>query len=375
MMPSTFEGLLIFILFLWGCQSKIPSVQTGKELSFITVPNGFHIEVYANNVDGAREMTRSPNGIIYVGSRIGTVHAVIDRNDDHVADTVITILSGLNAPNGVAWRNGSLYVAEVNRVTRYDDIDDHLDNPPKPVVINDQFPGDQHHGQKYIAFGPDGKLYVPVGAPCNICEPDPQRYANLQRMNADGTNKEIYATGIRNTVGFDWDPETGDLWFTDNGRDLLGDNRPPDELNHITQPGQNFGYPYLHGTDIWDPQYGNKGKSLNVNFTTPAQDLGPHVASLGMHFYRGTMFPVKYHNQIFIAEHGSWNRSEKIGYRITLVTLDQDRKPISYRPFAEGWLQGKNTVLGRPVALLELPDGSLLVSDDYADRIYRIWYE
>jgi len=344
-------------------------------VSFIKVPDGFHIEVYADNVDGAREMTLSPNGIIYVGTRNGKVHAVLDRNNDHVADTVITILKGLNSPNGVAWRDGSLYVGEINRVTRYDDIDNHLDNPPTPVVINDQFPSDQHHGQKYIAFGPDGKFYIPVGAPCNICEPDPRRYANLQRMDADGNNREIYATGIRNTVGFDWDPETGDLWFTDNGRDLLGDNKPPDELNHTTKSGQNFGYPYLHGNDIWDPQYGDKGKNMNVDFTTPAQELDPHVASLGMHFYRGHMFPAKYHHQIFIAEHGSWNRSEKIGYRVTLVTLDQNRKPITYEPFAEGWLQGSNTVVGRPVALLELPDGSLLVSDDYGDRIYRIWYQ
>ena len=369
------RGLMIFTLFLLGCESKIPSIQSGKEVSFIKVPDGFHIEVYADNVDGAREMTLSPNGIIYVGTRNGKVHAVLDRNNDHVADTVITILKGLNSPNGVAWRDGSLYVGEINRVTRYDDIDNHLDNPPTPVVINDQFPSDQHHGQKYIAFGPDGKFYIPVGAPCNICEPDPRRYANLQRMDADGNNREIYATGIRNTVGFDWDPETGDLWFTDNGRDLLGDNKPPDELNHTTKSGQNFGYPYLHGNDIWDPQYGDKGKNMNVDFTTPAQELDPHVASLGMHFYRGHMFPAKYHHQIFIAEHGSWNRSEKIGYRVTLVTLDQNRKPITYEPFAEGWLQGSNTVVGRPVALLELPDGSLLVSDDYGDRIYRIWYQ
>lgn len=374
-MLSLARGLMLAMLLLFSCKSKIPPVKSGTEVSYIKVPDGFHVEIYADKVDGARQMTRSSSGIIYAGTRNGSVHAVIDNNNDHVADTVITVLTGLNSPNGVAWRDGSLYVGEINRVMRYDDIDHHLANPPEPVLINDQFPGDHHHGQKYLAFGPDGKLYIPVGAPCNICEPNPQRYANLQRMDADGSNKEIYAHGIRNTVGFDWDPETGDLWYTDNGRDLLGENRPPDELNHITQPGQHFGYPYLHGNDIWDPEYGDKGKNGKMDFTTPAQELGPHVASLGMHFYRGNMFPEKYRHQILIAEHGSWNRSEKIGYRVTLVTLDQNRKPVSYQPFAEGWLQGSNTVVGRPVALLELPDGSLLISDDYGDRIYRIWYE
>ena len=248
-------------------------------------------------------------------------------------------------PNGVAFRNGALYVAEVNRVLRYDDIESHLANPPKPVTVNDQFPKDRHHGWKFIAFGPDGLLYVPVGAPCNICEPDENRYALISRLKADGTGTEIFARGIRNTVGFDWHPVTKELWFTDNGGDNLGDDIPPDELNHAPKQGLNFGYPYCHGGDIPDPQFGKKRSCSE--FTPPAQKLGPHVAALGMRFYTGSMFPAEYRNQIFIAEHGSWNRSTPIGYRITVVQLENN-KAVSYKPFAEGWLQA-GQAWGRPV--------------------------
>ena len=273
-------------------------------------------------------------------------------------------------PNGVAFRDGALYVAEVNRVLRYDDIEANLSNPPDPVVVNDSFPGERHHGWKFIRFGPDGKLYVPIGAPCNICDPgDP--FAAIARMSADGSDFEIFARGVRNTVGFDWNPRSGVLWFTDNGRDMMGDDIPPDELNRAPQPGLHFGYPYCHGADISDPELG-EGKSC-ADYVPPAQALGPHVAAIGMRFYTGSQFPETYRNRIFIAEHGSWNRSEKSGYRVVTVTVDEEGRASDYRPFVEGWLQGRSQ-WGRPVDLLQMPDGSLLLSDDQAGVLYRIAY-
>jgi glucose/arabinose dehydrogenase len=253
---------------------------------------------------------------------------------------------------------------------RFDDIEAHLADPPKPVVITDRLPSDGHHGLKFIAFGPDGKLYVNVGVPCNICEADPDRYGIIARMNPDGSALDIYVRGLRNSVGFDWDPRTKEFWFTDNGRDNLGDDVPPDTLNRATRAGLRFGYPYCHGGTIPDPEFGRKHACSE--FVAPAQNLGPHVASLGMRFYAGNQFPAAYKSRIFIAEHGSWNRSKKIGYRVTMVTLDGD-KAIRYEPFAEGWLQG-DSVWGRPADVLVAPDGSLLVSDDHAGAIYRIRY-
>ncbi|GLI38279.1 sorbosone dehydrogenase family protein [Geobacter hydrogenophilus] len=338
----------------------------------ITLPSGFSIALYADNVPGARSMALGTKGTLFVGSRDeGKVYAVLDRNGDHVADEVITIAKGLEMPNGVAFRNGSLYVAEVSRVLRYDNIEARLRNPPRPIAVNASFPDKSHHGWKFIRFGPDGRLYVPVGAPCNVCEEKDPRFATIMRMNADGSNLEIFARGVRNTVGFDWHPRTGELWFTDNGRDWLGDNIPPDELNRAPRPGLHFGFPYRHGRNIPDPEYGTK--RTKDRFVPPEMELGPHVAALGMRFYTGTMFPERYRNQIFIAEHGSWNRSERIGYRITLVRLEGNRA-VSYEPFAEGWLNN-GKVWGRPVDLQIMPDGSMLVSDDKAGAIYRISYQ
>lgn len=358
-----------FIVLAVFCNSKDELVSGSK--GDIKLPPGFKIEVYAGDVPGARSMAVSKSGILFVGTRgEDKVYAIIDTNKDYKADKVITIASGLNTPNGVALLDGDLYVAEISRVIKYPDIENHLQDPPSPVVVNDQFPSDTHHGWKYIKFGPDGKLYVPVGAPCNICKSDDERYASIMRMNPDGSGLEVFAHGVRNTVGFDWSPVDSVLWFTDNGRDLLGDNVPPDELNRAPEKGMNFGYPYMHGNDIRDPEYG-EGVDLS-QFTKPVQELGPHVAALGMEFYKGNMFPEKYKNSIFIAEHGSWNRSEKIGYRVTFVKLDGNT-PVSYEPFAEGWLQGES-VSGRPVDVEQMDDGSLLVSDDYAGMIYRISY-
>jgi glucose/arabinose dehydrogenase len=339
--------------------------------SDIKLPPGFKIEVYAENVPNARSMTLSPDGVLFVGTRESRVYAVVDTNKDYKADNVFTIASGLNSPNGVAFRNGSLYVAEISKVWRYDNIENNLNNPPDPVLISDRFPTDGHHGWKFIAFGPDNKLYVPVGAPCNIClRDDDERYASIMRMNPDGSELEVFAHGIRNTVGFTWHPGTQELWFTDNGRDMLGDNVPPDELNRAPSAGLHFGYPFVHGGDIPDPEFG-EGVDIN-QYVKPAQNLGPHVAALGMRFYTGNMFPEEYRNQIFIAEHGSWNRSKKIGYRVMLVKLNGN-EAVSYEPFAEGWLQG-DAVSGRPVDVLIMPDGSMLVSDDYGGVIYRIIY-
>ena len=338
-------------------------------LERIHLPPGFTIELLAR-VPGAREMAFGARGTLFVGSTWGDVYAVsYDANGGHA--TVRTIASGLRQPVGVAFRDGTLYVSAVSRILRLPDIEAHLDRPPQPVVVSDRFPTDGAHGWKFIAFGPDGKLYVPVGAPCNICEPDRDRYANIMRMNADGSNLEVYARGIRNSVGFDWDPRTGALWFTNNGRDNMGDDVPPDTLNVAPKPGLDFGYPYCHAGTIADPEFGRKRPC--ADFAKPAQPLGAHVASLGMRFYTGTQFPRAYRDQIFIAEHGSWNRSAKVGYRVTLVRLDANRKPVSYEPFAEGWLQGQQ-VLGRPADVAVAPDGSLLIADDAAGAIYRVRY-
>jgi glucose/arabinose dehydrogenase len=258
----------------------------------------------------------------------------------------------------------------VSRILRYDGIEQHLSDPPAPVVINGSYPTSEWHGWKYIAFGPDGMLYVPVGAPCNICEP-PLPYASITRINANGTGFEVYASGIRNTVGFDWDPRTGDLWFTDNGRDYMGNDQPPDELNHAPVAGMRFGFPYVHGKAVIDPEFG-KGHSAS-EFAAPAVELQAHVAVLGMKFYTGSMFPQQYRDNIFIAEHGSWNRDTPDGYRIELVTLDDNRTATGHTIFAEGWLQGEKA-WGRPVDVLMMPDGSLLVSDDMAGVIYLITY-
>jgi glucose/arabinose dehydrogenase len=364
-------AVLTCILFAFAISAIPHSNSYGQQLPLdqIKLPSGFAISVYAR-VPNARSLTLTPKGTLFVGTREDKVFA-IPSNGSGGASQPLVVAKGLNMPNGVAFRDGALYVAEINRVLRYNDIESHLTNPPKPLVITDSFPKERSHGWKFIAFGPDGLLYVPVGAPCNICEPDEKRYANITRMQVNSGTPELFARGIRNTVGFDWHPMTKELWFTDNGRDQSGDDIPPDELNHAPKPGLHFGFPYCHGGDIPDDQFGKKRKCSE--FTPPAQKLGPHVAALGMRFYTGAMFPSEYRNQVFIAEHGSWNRSTPIGYRISLVQLDNARG-VSYRTFAEGWLQN-HKAWGRPVDVLVAPDGALLVSDDEAGAIYRIVYK
>ena len=349
---------------------------TKLPLNTIKLPAGFKISVYAE-VDNARSMALSASGTLFVGNRHeDKVYAVRDTDGDFKADKRWVIASGLNMPNGVALKDGDLYVAEVSRILRFRDIENRLNNPGKPEVVYDKFPTETHHGWKYIAFGPDGKLYVPVGAPCNICESKDSIYASINRMNADGSGLEVFASGVRNTVGFTWHPDTKNIWFTDNGRDMLGDELPPCELNTAPKAGMHFGYPYCHAGFIKDPEFGSKRPCSD--FTPPAQKMGAHSAPLGLKFYTGSMFPSEYKNQLFVAEHGSWNRSKEAGfngYRISLVKVQGD-KGVGYETFASGWLGAdKLKYWGRPVDILFLPDGSMLVSDDKAGVVYRISYE
>lgn len=371
-MPIPLRRLLFSLLspLLATCfaTAAVASPATDKVLQNVRLPAGFQLEVFADNVPAARSMALGAQGTLFVGTRGTTVYAVSGTPGTGLKPTVRVIANKLNMPNGVAFRDGALYVAEINRILRYDGIESSLTNVPAPKVVRDDLPKDRHHGWKYIAFGPDGKLYVPIGAPCNVCnEP---KYASITRMNADGSGHEVFARGIRNTVGFTWHPTTKELWFTDNGRDYLGDDRPPCELNVAPRAGLDFGFPYCHGTDIKDPEFGKLGDCARM--TAPVQTLGAHVAPLGVRFYTGTAFPEKYRNQVLIAEHGSWNRSTKSGYRLTLVRLE-GHKAVAYEPFATGFNRG-DEVFGRPVDLLVLEDGSMLISDDSAGAIYRLTY-
>jgi glucose/arabinose dehydrogenase len=339
----------------------------GELLRSLRLPPGFRIAIEVDDVPNARSLALGDRGTLFVGTRRGgRVYAVRTLADGR--REVLTIARSLNMPNGVAFRDGALYVAEISRILRYDDIENRLQSPPQPVVVTADLPRDAHHGWKYIAFGPDGKLYVPIGAPCNVC--DEPTHALIMRMNPDGSGRDVFARGIRNTVGFTWHPETRELWFTDNGRDYLGDDAPPCELNRAPRAGLHFGFPFCHGGDIKDPEFGDLGSCAAS--VAPVQKLGAHVAPLGVKFYTGTQFPERYRNQLLIAEHGSWNRSERSGYRVTLVRLE-GAKAVSYEPFISGWNQ-RDRVLGRPVDLMVMPDGSVLVSDDSAGVIYRITY-
>ncbi|MEO1235093.1 MAG: PQQ-dependent sugar dehydrogenase [Myxococcota bacterium] len=336
----------------------------------LSLPPGFTLSLFSAAVPGARSLARGADGTLYVGTRQESVYAVQDTDGDHVADRVVVIAEGLNMPNGVAVQGEDLYVAEVGRILRWKGIAKKLSRPGKPEVVTDRYPEDRHHGWKFIAFGPDGKLYVPVGAPCNICDPD-EPYAALTRINPNGGDFEIVARGIRNTVGFDWRPGTKEIWFTDNGRDHLGDTKPPCELNRITEVGQHFGYPYCHGGDIPDPEFGKKRKCSE--FRPPARRLVAHAAPVGMRFYTGKSFPSKYQGRIFVAEHGSWNRSRKVGYRVMTASVDTAGQVVAYEPFISGWLDEEaQQAWGRPVDVLVMPDGALLVSDDRAGAIYRV---
>lgn len=347
-------------------------------LEELSLPDGFRIEIYADNLPNARALTLGERGTVFVSApAAGKVYALRDGQRYLMAE-------GLNAPNGIAFHQGALYVAEIDRILRYDAIEQSLTRPPLPQVVRADLPKETHHGMRYIGFGPDGKLYVSIGAPCNACVGAPFKrggaaleYASITRMNADGSQWEVVARGVRNSVGFDWHPQVGQLWFTDNGRDWLGDDLPSCELNRLQKAGNHFGFPYCHQGDLPDPEFG-KGKRC-ADYQPPAAKLGAHVAPLGLRFYTGKMFPPNYRNQILVAKHGSWNRSRKSGYSVSLLRLDADGKVIGEQTFIEGWLSqglfGAEKVSGRPVDLLVLPDGSLLVSDDHAGRIYRVSYK
>lgn len=345
------------------------------------VPKGFHVDIYADKVENARQMALGPKGTLFVGTRTaGKVYAVVDSNGDQKADRVIVLASGLNQPNGIAVRDGALYVATAERVVRYDDVEEHLDSLPAPVVVRDSLPNPgTGHSWKTIAFGPDGRLYMSVGAPCNVCVSGPMVSAIL-RMKPDGSNMEVFAEGVRNSVGLAWHPVTKELWFTDNGRDRMGDDVPSDELNVAWKPGLHFGFPYCHQGDVKDPEFGAQRACATT--VRPARKLGAHVAALGLTFYTGKMFPPRYRNAAIIAQHGSWNRSSPSGYRV-MVARTNGRRVTSYEPLVEGFIpsgspggwEAGRAAIGRPAAVLQLPDGSILISDDTGNRILRVTYK
>lgn len=338
-------------------------------LTDIQLPDGFHIGIAATDLRQPRQMTIGDDGTLYVGSSSGQVTALRDEDGDGQFERRQTIARDLRLPAGVAFHDGDLYVSAVSRILRFPDIGEHLADPPPPETITDSLPTDGHHGMKHIAFGPDGRLYVPIGAPCNVCDRD--GYARLTSMTTGGEDQRVEALGIRNTVGFDWQPGSGQLWFSDNGRDWLGDDSPDDELNRVSRRGEHFGFPYCHANGVVDPEFG-AGHDC-ADYTAPVFGLGAHVASLGIHFYRGDRFPERYRGALFIAEHGSWNRSRKVGYRVVVVRFDNGA-PQPPEVFAEGWLDGQQN-WGRPVTITETADGDLLLSDDQAGVIYRIRYD
>lgn len=360
-MVKNFIILLLSLLCAesWANQLSLKSIE---------LPDGFHIELYAYPVAKARQMALGKDGVVFVGSD-ENVYAIIPNQKRTKAKQIKVIAKKLYMPRGVAYKDGSLYIGEIHRILRIKEIDD-LSKPLKPFVFLDGLPNKAHHGTKYIKFGPDGHLYFQIGAPCNTCLERKKYFASILKINPKDKDLIYVARGVRSNVGLDWDPRTNELWFTENGRDWMGDDAPPDELNHVTQEGQHYGFPFVHGKNFADPYFGSFRD--HSDFVKPAWELPAHVAPLGMTFYTGNTFPKKYHHQIIIAEHGSWNRSTKVGYRLSLVTLRKNQV-LSYEPFATGWLQG-DTAWGRPVDTLVLPDGSLLVSDDYAGAIYRIYY-
>ncbi len=382
--------LVVFLLSLSACKEEkaasasgpigqkisIADAKADVQLDKLKLPEGFTIDVWAAEVPNARSMALSETGIVFVGNRQeNNVYALVDENADGKADSKYILATDLRMPNGVAIKDGDLYVAEVSRILRFKDIENNLTNPTYEVVY-DGYPDEAHHGWKFIAFGPDGLLYIPVGAPCNICISEDPIFASITRLDVSkpGAKPEIYAHGVRNSVGMAWHPETKELWFTDNGRDMLGDDTPDCELNKATSLGQHFGYPYWHAGTIKDPEVGSEGKEAAF-YTAPEAKLGAHTAPLGLRFYTGDQFPASYKNQLFIAKHGSWNRSKKSGYEVVLARLDSMGKVSSQEIMVSGWLdQATQEAWGRPVDVQQLADGSLLISDDVANCIYRLSY-
>ena len=383
MKRPTRRFVLMVLAAAFGAGLTVLAQQPARPLGALVVPAGFKFEVFAENVTNARMMALGPQGTVFVGSmQAGKVHAVFDPNHDGKADRVVVIASGLDSPNGVAMHDGALYVATASRLLRFDDIERHLDAPPTPVVVRDSLPNGTgaYHSWKFIAFGPDGRLYMSVGVPCNVCAP-PAMTASILRMKPDGSDVEVFAEGVRNSVGFDWHPVTHELWFTENGRDMLGDDVPNDELNVAYKPGLHFGFPFCHQGDVPDPEFGAQRACSTTE--APVQKLGAHVAAIGFTFYTGNLFPARYKNAAIIAEHGSWNRSTPSGYRVMAAFTD-GRRVTGYEPFLDGFLPasgsavggrgGAGVTSGRPADALQMPDGSILISDDTGNRLIRVSY-
>ncbi len=357
-------GLLIWALLL------APARAGHLPIDEIRLPDGFEIAIFADSVPNVRQLSISPAGTVFAGSRReGKVYAIVDENRDWQADEVFVIASGLSMPTGTAFRDGALYVAATNRVLRFDNIESQLDDPPQPIVVVDDLPSARQHGWRYMKFGADGRLYIPIGIPCNACDA-PAPYGQILGVDPDGQNRAPYVSGIRSVQGLDWHPVTGEMWFSDNGRDRMGDNVPPDEINRVGRQGENYGAPWCHGGTIPDPDL--PGASCD-RFAPPVANLPAHVAPLGIAFYDGDQFPEAYQNRLFVVEHGSWNRSTPIGYRITMLDFDADGAPV-YQVFAEGWLGQDGDYWGRPADIFIAPDGSLLIADDSAGAVYRISY-
>src|SRR5215470_3039584 len=314
-------------------QPPAPPAEDKLPTSALKLPQGFKVETYIHGVMDARSLRLGDKGTVFVGNRTGDkVYAVVSQGAKREAKV---IASGLDRPNGLAFKDGTLYIAEGTKVSKLEKIEDNLDKPPQPVVIYSDFPDHRSHGWKFMAIGPDNKLYIPIGAPCNICEP-PATNAQIRRYNLDGTGMEVVAVGVRNSVGFDFHPQTGELWFTDNGRDWAGDEGPQDELNRVSKARENFGFPYCHALGIGDPDLKKANPCDGV--TLPVVLMGPHVAALGMRFYTGDMFPPEYKNSIFVARHGSWNRTQKAGYDVVVVNASPDGRNAQVTPFMTGFL-------------------------------------
>lgn len=370
-------------LFIGLQSASSAATAAAPDISRLALPPGFNIEVLTSAVPNARQMALSEGGVLYVGSRrAGDVYAITgweDKAGDPAQINVRVIASGLTMPSGLAYKDGSLYVGALNKILRYDNIDDRLDLPGEPVLVTDALPDEKHHGWKYLGFGPDNALYVPVGAPCNICKSKDVRFASILQMNPETGATTVYAEGVRNTVGLAWHPDNKALYFTDNGRDMLGDDVPAEEINRVTEPGSHYGYPYIHAGDISDPKFG-KGHN-SQDFVAPLLKIQAHSAALGIAFYdaksfadsqSNSVFPQSYKNALFIAEHGSWNRTEKVGYRVSVMFETPDGP--QYAPFITGWLEDQ-TNWGRPNDVLVTPNGALLISDDQTGSIYRVSYQ
>jgi glucose/arabinose dehydrogenase len=358
---------------IWICLGMIALPVTGwakVHLDKLRLPPGFAISVVTDDVGNARQLALGDAGTLFVGTQLeGSVYAIPNALDPEPGQ-VVTLVRGLTMPSGVAFRGGDLYVGAVSTVLRFRGIESNLASNAPAEVVSDTLPDKTHHGWKYLRFAPDGALFVPVGAPCNVCRSKDPRFASILRMNPETGETTVFARGIRNTLGFAWHPITGHLWFTDNGRDTLGDDVPAEEVNVATEAGQDFGYPHVHAGDIPDPRFGADADP--ASYVRPVIKIQAHSAALGVDFYTGRQFPNRYHNALFIAEHGSWNRSSKVGYQVSVIT--EDETGLHYAPFITGWLDGQKN-WGRPNDVLMAPDGSLLISDDQAGAVYRVTYQ